>query len=49
MGFTDGTFDSVTTRGVEPGHGLFTLQLDDGETFPLLVYVGPDLTVCNFF
>jgi len=27
----------------------FSLQMDDGETFTLLVYVGPDLTVCDFF
>ena len=27
----------------------FTLQLDNGEQFTLLVYVGPDLTVCDFF
>jgi hypothetical protein len=48
--FTSGTFDSVEHQ---PDSGLdlasFTLQLADGQSFLLLVYVGPDLTVCDFY
>jgi hypothetical protein len=48
-GFTDGTFDGVEHEPVS-GTDLaaFTLVLDDGEAFTLLVYVTPDLTVCDF-
>ncbi len=49
VGFTEGTFDSIQydeTTGTDIG--AFTLALDNGETFTLLVYVQPDLTVCDF-
>jgi hypothetical protein len=50
VGFTDGTFDSVTYAPTSnQDMATFTLQMDDGKTFTLLVYVGPDLTVCDFF
>ena len=49
QGFTEGTFDIVQ---YEPASNtdmaVFTLQLDNGEEFTLLVYVQPDLTVCDF-
>jgi hypothetical protein len=49
VGFQDGTFDGIEHQ---PESGLdlarFTLDLDDGGQFPLLVYVGADLTVCDF-
>ncbi len=50
VGFTEGTFDSIQhddTTGTDVG--AFTLALDNGETFTLLVYVQEDLTVCDFF
>jgi len=49
VGFTDGTFDSIQfdqTTGTDIG--AFTLSLENGETFTLLVYVQEDLTVCDF-
>ena len=50
VGFTDGTFDSVAyAPESNQDMATFSLQMDDGETFTLLVYVGPDLTVCDFF
>jgi hypothetical protein len=50
VGFTEGTFDSVTYQETSnQDMAAFTLQLDNGDTFTLLVYVGPDLTVCDFF
>ncbi|TFV89022.1 hypothetical protein E4P40_09155 [Blastococcus sp. CT_GayMR20] len=50
VGFTEGTFDSVTYQEASnQDMASFTLHLDDGNTFTLLVYVGPDLTVCDFF
>jgi hypothetical protein len=50
VGFTGGTFDSVAyAPESNQDMATFTLQMDGGETFTLLVYVGPDLTVCDFF
>jgi hypothetical protein len=50
VGFTEGTFDSITFQeDSNQDMAAFTLQLDNGETFTLLVYVGPDLTVCDFY
>ncbi len=49
VGFTEGTFDSIEfdpTSGTDIG--VFTLAMENGETFTLLVYVGEDLTVCDF-
>ena len=49
VGFTGGTFDSIqfdATTGTDIG--AFTLALENGETFTLLVYVQEDLTVCDF-
>ncbi|MFL6095378.1 MAG: hypothetical protein ACJ71Y_08000 [Blastococcus sp.] len=48
-GFTDGSFDSII-YSQESGSDIasFTLQLDDGEDFLLLVYVQSDGTVCDF-
>jgi hypothetical protein len=48
QGFTDGTFDGVSTSG-DQDVASFSLTLEDGSPFTLLVYVGPDLTVCDFF
>jgi hypothetical protein len=49
VGFTEGTFDSVEYQSASnTDMATFTLQLDDGQTFTLLVYVTPDLTVCDF-
>ena len=48
-GFTEGTFDSVEYQSASnTDMATFTLQLDDGRSFTLLVYVTPDLTVCDF-
>lgn len=50
VGFTEGTFDSIRYDEVTGADvGTFTLAMDDGETFTLLVYVQEDLTVCDFF
>ena len=49
VGFSGGSFDGIQhdeTTGTDIG--AFTLDLDDGETFTLLVYVQADLTVCDF-
>lgn len=49
VGFTEGTFDSIQyddTTGTDIA--AFTLALDNGESFTLLLYVGEDLTVCDF-
>src|SRR4029450_3552626 len=49
-GFTEGTFDAVAYQSdSNQDMATFTLQLDNGEQFTLLVFVGPDLTVCDFF
>ena len=49
QGFTDGSFDSVSYSEVSDADvASFTLQLDNGEEFLLLVYVEPDGTVCDF-
>jgi hypothetical protein len=49
VGFTEGTFDSIQFDGTTGTDiGAFTLALENGETFTLLVYVQPDLTVCDF-
>jgi hypothetical protein len=49
QGFTDGSFDSVSySEAADSDIGSFTLHLDGGEEFVLLVYVQPDLTVCDF-
>jgi hypothetical protein len=49
VGFTEGTFDSVVHHpDSNTDMATFTLLLDDGQTFTLLVYVTPDLTVCDF-
>ncbi|WP_324276905.1 hypothetical protein [Blastococcus brunescens] len=50
VGFTEGTFDSIEHDEVSGADvGTFTLAMDNGETFTLLVYVQEDLTVCDFF
>jgi hypothetical protein len=49
VGFTERTFDSSQyddTTGTDIG--AFTLAMENGETFTLLVYVQEDLTVCDF-
>jgi len=49
QGFTDGSFDSIGyDSGTDTDIASFTLQLDNGEEFLLLVYVLPDGTVCDF-
>jgi hypothetical protein len=49
VGFTGGTFDSIQYDDVTGTDiGAFTLSLQNGETFTLLVYVQEDLTVCDF-
>ena len=48
-GFTGGSFDSVNYDSAsDTDIASFTLQLDSGEEFLLLVYVLPDGTVCDF-
>lgn len=50
VGFSSGTFDSLSpAAGSNQDLATFTLQMQDGSTFTLLVYVGQDLTVCDFF
>ena len=50
VGFTEGTFDSIEYDEVSGADvGTFTLAMEDGGTFTLLVYVQEDLTVCDFF
>ena len=49
QGFTDGTFDSIIYSSESDSDiASFTLQLDNGEEFLLLVYVQSDGTVCDF-
>jgi hypothetical protein len=48
QGFSDGTFDGVTASG-DQDVASFSLTLDDGTPFTLLVYVDSSLTVCDFF
>ncbi len=49
QGFSDGTFDSIIySEASDTDVASFTLQLDNGEEFLLLVYVQPDQTVCDF-
>lgn len=49
VGFTEGSFDSLVHDAASASDVAdFTLQMDGGEVFTLLVYVGPDLTVCDF-
>ncbi len=48
-GFTDGTFDSlIYSQDADSDIATFTLHLDSGEEFVLLVYVQADGTVCDF-
>ncbi|TQN43836.1 hypothetical protein FHU33_3304 [Blastococcus colisei] len=50
VGFTEGTFDSIRYDELTGADvGTFTLAMENGETFTLLVYVTDDLTVCDFF
>ena len=49
QGFSEGTFDSIIYNSdADSDIASFTLQLDDGEEFLLLVYVQGDGTVCDF-
>jgi hypothetical protein len=49
QGFTDGTFDSIIyNQDSDSDIASFTLQLENGEEFLLLVYVQGDGTVCDF-
>jgi hypothetical protein len=49
QGFSDGTFDSIIySQASDTDVASFTLQMDDGQEFLLLVYVQPDGTVCDF-
>jgi hypothetical protein len=49
VGFTEGTFDGLVHDPASASDvATFTLHLDSGEAFALLVYVGADLTVCDF-
>ena len=49
QGFTDGTFDSIIyNQEAASDIASFTLQLENGEEFLLLVYVQGDGTVCDF-
>jgi hypothetical protein len=49
VGFTGGTFDSIThDPTTNTDMAVFTLAMEDGTSFTLLVYVQPDLTVCDF-
>ena len=49
VGFTEGSLDGLVHDAPSASDvATFTLQLDSGEAFVLLVYVGPDLTVCDF-
>jgi len=48
-GFTDGSFDSIIySQESDSDIASFTLHLDDGEEFLLLIYVQSDGTVCDF-
>jgi hypothetical protein len=49
VGFTEGSLDALVHDAASASDvATFTLHLDSGEDFVLLVYVGPDLTVCDF-
>ena len=49
-GFSGGSFDGVEYSEVSDSDvASFTLQLDNGENFLLLVYVDADGAVCDFF
>jgi hypothetical protein len=49
QGFTDGSFDSINyDEASDSDIASFTLNLDDGSEFLLLVYVLPEGTVCDF-
>ena len=49
QGFTEGSFDSIIYNSeADSDIASFTLQLDDGQEFLLLVYVQSDGTVCDF-
>ena len=49
-GFTRGTFDTLEYQaGSDTDLASFTLDLDNGESFLLLVYVSADGTVCDFY
>jgi hypothetical protein len=49
QGFTDGSFDSIIyNRDTDSDIASFTLQLENGQEFVLLVYVQGDGTVCDF-
>jgi hypothetical protein len=48
QGFSDGTFDGVTTEGNQD-RASFSLTLEDGSPFLLYVFVSSDLTVCDFY
>jgi hypothetical protein len=49
QGFTEGSFDSIIyNSGANSDIASFTLRLDDGQEFLLLVYVQSDGTVCDF-
>jgi hypothetical protein len=49
VGFTEGTFDSIQyDDATGTDIAAFTLAMEDGGTFTLLVYVREDLTVCDF-
>ena len=50
QGFTHGTFDALEYQpDSDTDLASFTLDLDDGQSFPLLVYVSADGTVCDFY
>ena len=49
QGFSDGSFDSIMySEAADSDVASFTLQLDNGQEFLLLVYVQPDGMVCDF-
>jgi hypothetical protein len=49
QGFTEGSFDSIIySHESDSDIASFTLRLDSGEDFLLLVYVQSDGTVCDF-
>jgi hypothetical protein len=49
VGFTEGTLDGLVHDMASASDvATFTLHLDSGEDFVLLLYVGADLTVCDF-
>jgi hypothetical protein len=49
QGFTEGSFDDIQYSPVADSDvATFTLQLDNGESYQLLVYVDSTLAVCDF-